>query len=110
MSIKKYPLTQVMVNRHKLFLKSCFNPSVRGGVRISLPHADLSGLELTKVDLRHIDLRWANLSNVVFKEVDLSDANLYGANLKDAIFIDCDFDKAVLTDIEINEKTKGVKQ
>ena len=74
----------------------------RGGENIDLTGADLSSLDLTDAFLRFSDLSGANLSGTNLHDADLisvnlNNANLAGANLTEASFSDTDFSGANLT-------------
>lgn len=74
----------------------------RGGEDIDLTGADLSGLDLTDAFLRFADLSGANLSGTNLHDADLisvnfSNANLTGVNLTDTTLDDTNFSNADLT-------------
>jgi uncharacterized protein YjbI with pentapeptide repeats len=69
---------------------------------VNLKGKDLTGMDLSRLNLRNADLSYANLSNVNFKESDLTDANFMGSKLINTDLSRCnlsyaDFDKTNAT-------------
>lgn len=84
----------------------------RGGVQADLSKEDLrgvnlSGVNLSKADLSGVNLsganlRGANLSRATLSDAILSDTNLISANLSEAILTDTNLNKANLWDANLN--------
>lgn len=69
---------------------------------VNLKGKDLTGMDLSKMNLRNADLSYANLTNVNFKESDLTSANFMGSKLINTDLSRCnlsyaDFDKTNAT-------------
>jgi uncharacterized protein YjbI with pentapeptide repeats len=61
-----------------------FTPGKIDLQRANLSHSNLSGVELSKMNLGGADLSYADLSNAKLNQVNLADANLDHANLTGA--------------------------
>ncbi len=75
--------------------------------KIDLTGADLSGLNLTKAYFRSSDLSGANLTGTTLHDaylinVKLNNANLVGSDLTDTILVDTDFTGANLTQANLS--------
>ncbi len=69
---------------------------------VNLKGNDLTGMDLSRLNLRNADLSYSNLTNVNFKESDLTHANFMGSKLINADLSRCnlsyaDFDKTNAT-------------
>jgi uncharacterized protein YjbI with pentapeptide repeats/beta-lactamase regulating signal transducer with metallopeptidase domain len=77
----------------RAYLPHCRGCDLSGA---NLSNMDLSGVKLTGVDLSKANLRGANLSKAIFSGVDFSGADLRGARTDGTQFIGCDFSGAQL--------------
>ena len=75
---------------------------------VNLKGKDLTGMDLSRMNLINADLSYANLTNVNFKESDLTHANFMGSKLINADLSRCnlsyaDFDKTNATGAKFTE-------
>jgi len=71
-------------------------------IAVNLFRANLEGLYLAGVDLRHADLRRAELSRSFLRHADLSDACLLGANLSQSDLKRAILQRAILRDANLS--------
>ncbi|MCB0211160.1 MAG: pentapeptide repeat-containing protein [Anaerolineae bacterium] len=68
----------------------------------SVNRADLSGADLSGMQLWHADLRGANLTNVTFCKTSLKFSKLRGANMDDSVFIKTNLESADLRRVRLS--------
>lgn len=73
-----------------------FTPGKIDLQKANLSHSNLSGVELSKMNLGGADLSYADLSNAKLNQVNLADANLDHANLTSAQMQQTDLSRASL--------------
>lgn len=84
-------LTQLFVNRHKVYV----------GLRINLSESWLNGADLRGARLAGADLRWVNLDNALLAEARLEGAKLSGAHLRGARLRHVCLREAVLVSVHL---------
>ena len=85
-----------ILKKHKMWLNG-----EEGGERANLINANLSGVNLTGVDLSEADLNGVNLSNADLRYTNLRGANLSGADLNNANLRNADLRGADLRDANL---------
>ncbi|HZI19737.1 MAG TPA: pentapeptide repeat-containing protein [Pyrinomonadaceae bacterium] len=96
--ITKNEFKEEWLAHHREWLES----GGRGGRRLSLANAILSGINFSKVDLRKADFTEADLSGAQLQQADLSEAVLTGANLKGARLEECNLKEANLQNANLD--------